>query len=137
MQWRIRLTFHSFPAERDFSFLFDGVLSDPRFLASLVLWIKGGRGERRCNYLFQRNLGDFCRVVRCWLFESYWKNGVDDGRFEEVETLVSLQCFVTICGLAFSKDFLLVSIVHFVLTILLILGTKGVNYFRFESGDVS
>lgn len=116
-EWRIRLTFHSIPRNETFlaSFRLMG-FSRPTLgsrascFSSFVDWRREG-GRDVAIICFSEILEIFAG-----LFESYWRNGVDDGRFEEVTT----------CGLAFSKDFLLVSIVHFVLTILLILRKKGI-----------
>lgn len=52
-------------------------------LASVVSWIKKEGGERELQlFVSAKSLRDFCREGL--LFGSYWKNGVDDGRFEEV-----------------------------------------------------
>lgn len=110
-----------FQTRRDFSrlFPFEGKYAfSLQFLARflpLVSWIKKGGGERKKRETLQlfvsaKSLRDFCREGL--LFGSYWKNGVDDGRFEEV--VRKCQFFVTLwvisrdCGSMFSNNYLLV-----------------------------
>lgn len=93
-----------FQTRRDFSrlFPFEGKCAfSLQFLARflpLVSWIKKGGGEEGeerdvAIICFEaKSLRDFCREGL--LFGSYWKNGVDDGRFEEV--VRKCQFFVTL-----------------------------------------
>lgn len=108
---RIRLTFHSIPAEPDSTRLFLSLsvwrevrvlrtLGFPTLLPSVVLWIIKG-GERRCNYLFQRNLRDFCRGLLLVI----GKMGLI---MDDSERNVSYMSLSRACGFTLSKNFLLV-----------------------------